>query len=294
MNLAQALQALDAIQKKHEAAQLAAKIAHEVGRRYELQVVDYHARTFGETVWHNEVIPEEELFQCGFIHDFNKHRLLRLAAKAESQGRIRYRDYGMDFLSKDINGVYFAGQAKYRSRGTISANDLGTFLMVVDHRLRSIGHLYTSVHLEINLKEDIMNSQGKLVHHRLGLTPQPQLDDTMEINYELRPFQKDAVAAICNGASEASDRKALEIFCGGGKTLITGHSLRQRNDATIICIAPLKMSVDQLRTRLTPFLPNHKSLLVDSDTGGTTDVADVREAIASESLLVIFSTFMSA
>ena len=327
--LEEAMVALDALRLKHEAQQLAADQARVVGRRYELQVVATHAASTGETVWHNELIPEEELFQCGFIHDFNKHRLLRLAAKAEAQGREgpRFRDYGMDFLSLATNdegrATYHAGQAKYRSRGCIGANDLGTFQSVVWGRLQTTGHIYTTVPLEVNLREDVQNSRGMLVHHRLALSleegeggeiqPADVPAVVEEVGYALRPYQIEAVEALCvpleplvvddeddeEGPPESPDRRALQLFCGGGKTLIAGHALRRRDDAMVVCIAPLKMSVDQLRTRLSPFLPRHRVLLVDSDEGGTTDLEEVRAAVLhaaqeEDGRLVIFSTFKSA
>ena len=325
--LDEALAKLALYEAREDAQRAAADVARRVGRQYELQVVAHHAATTGETVWHNEVIPEEELFQCGFIHDFNQHRLLRLAAKAEAEGRDgpRFRDYGMDFLSRAVDGAgqaeYHAGQAKYRSRGSVGANDLGTFLNVVNYRLRTPGHIYTTGPLEVNLREDVLNSRGMLVHHRLPLAAEADGADGVdvaaaeEVGYELRPYQRDAVDAICapppadeeeeggeEGGSEGgggtANRKALQLFCGGGKTLIAGHALRRRDDALIVAIAPLKMSVDQLRTRIAPFLPRHEVLLVDSDDGGTTDLEEVRAAVArvrdGEGRMAIFSTFKSA
>ena len=305
---------LDAYRRKRAAAQLAAEVARRVGRLYEMQVVAAHGVATGEMVWHNEVIPEEELLQCGFIHDFNKHRLLRLAAKAEAAGRegSRFRDYGMDFLSKDADGVYHAGQAKFRSQGYIGANDIGTFQSVVSWRLRTPGYIYTTCPLQVDLREDVLNSRGQLVHHRLALegagVAAEEVDvEAVEIEYLLRPYQCAAVDAICappvardgdvgegEGDAGAGNRKALQLFCGGGKTLIAGHALRRRDDETIVCIAPLKMSVDQLRTRLAPFLPHHRVLLVDSDEGGTTDLDEVCAEVSREGRLVVFSTFKSA
>ena len=294
--------ALTALLHAHrKAAQEAAIVAQHVGRRYELQVVSHHARAFEHTVWHNDVIPEEELFQCGFIHDFNRHRLLRLAARAEAIGRDgpRFRDYGMDFLAKDVNGVYHAGQAKFRSRGYIGANDLGTFQIVVYGRTQQPGYIYTTVPLEVNLREDVQNSRGMLIHCRLPYEGEEieVAEPAAEIDNELRPYQREAIDAICADADvygETANRKALQLFCGGGKTLIAGHALRRRDDALIVCIAPLKMSVDQLRTRLAPFLPRHKVLLVDSDDGGTTDLEEVRAAVQRAGRMAIFSTFKSA
>ena len=314
--LEEALAELSALMEVREAQQRAAEVARRVGRRYELQVVAHHAALTGQTVWHNEVIPEEELFQCGFIHDFNQHRLVRLALKADAEGREgpRYRDYGMDFLARDVGAEggaeYHAGQAKYRSRGSIGANDLGTFLNVVNYRLRTPGHIYTTGPLEVNLREDVLNSRGMLVHHRLALAAEDAEapPDATEVGYALRPYQRDAVDAICAPPPPAAEegeegggtanRKALQLFCGGGKTLIAGHALRRRDDVLVVAIAPLKMSVDQLRTRIAPFLPRHEVLLVDSDDGGTTDLEEVRAAVArvraGAGRLAIFSTFKSA
>ena len=315
----EALAKLTLFEAREDAQRKAALRSAEVGRRYELQVVAHHATATGETVWHNEIIPEEELFQCGFIHDFNKHRLVRLALKADAEERQgpRYRDYGMDFLSRATDDAgtvtYHAGQAKYRSRGQVGANDLGTFINVVNNRLRTTGHIYTTVPLEVNLREDVQNSQfsvGKLLHHRLALEAEPAVvEKVREVDYELRPYQREAIEALCAppppealAEGGAGGRMALQLFCGGGKTLIAGHALRHRDDALVVCIAPLKMSVDQLRTRISPFLPRHRVLLVDSDEGGTTDLEEVRAAVArvteeagdGERRLVVFSTFKSA
>ena len=267
-------------------------------------------------MWHNDVIPEKELLKCGFIHSFNKNRLLRLAAKADARGcPTRFRDYGMDFLSRTVDDAgraeYHAGQAKYRTHGYIGANDLGTFQSVVWGRLRSTGHIYTTVPLEVNLREDVLNSRGMLVHHRLALFTGDgdanaageveEAPKAKEIDYELRPYQREAINALCappppealvEGGAKGS--MALQLFCGGGKTLIAGHALRRRDDALVVAIAPLKMSVDQLRTRLAPFLSRHEVLLVDSDDGGTTDLEEVRAAVRRAGRLVIFSTFKSA
>ena len=301
---ASALAQLEAIRKREDKQRAAAEVARQVVRRYEIQVAAHHMAVTGETVWRQEVIPEEELFQCGFIHDFNKHRLLRLATKADTERREgpRFRDYGMDFLSRKVDDeghvTYHAGQAKYRRGGFIGANDLGTFLNVVFARLRTTGYIYTTVPLEINLREDVPNTRGMLVHHRLALDAEPDgvqvVTTAAETTFALRPYQSQAVDALV----AAEGRLALQLFCGGGKTLIAGHVLRRRDHAQhvalVVAIAPLKMSVDQLRTRLSPFLPQHTVLLVDSDEGGTTDLEEVRAAVHAGGKLAIFSTFKSA
>jgi superfamily II DNA or RNA helicase/stalled ribosome alternative rescue factor ArfA len=291
-------------------------------REYEHHAIQYHQQTYEHTVWHNDVIPEEELMNAGFIHDFNRHRLCRIARKRESKGKaVKYNDYGMDFLSKDVNGNYHACQAKHYRKRKVVANDLGSFQSVVYCRIKNTGYLYTSGDIEINLKEDIMNSNGMLVHHNLpfhkGEVKQVATKNSInEPSYELRTYQRDAIEAILNqcddvnndsvyniedntdddslGEENQHNRKVLELFCGGGKTIIAGHVLKRTSYDLILCIAPLRVSVEQLKTRLTPFIPSYEVLLVDSDEGGITDVDKVKYIIENRTKpMVIFSTFTS-
>jgi hypothetical protein len=68
--------------------------------------------------------------------------------------------------------------------------------------------------------------------------------------------------------------------------------LRHLNAARIVVAAPLKTLVDQLRARLTPFLPDHASIVVDSD--GTTDIERLRLFIATTERSIVFTTYDSA
>lgn len=275
-------------------------------KQYEFLVIQDHISKYGHTVWHADVIPEMELLAAGFIHDYNKHRLKRIAKKREeenentnkkskSKNKSKYSDYGMDFLIKavDENGTvtYHVGQAKHHTTNKVTANDLGTFFSVVHHRLKTSGYLYTHGNLEVNLKEDIMNSEGRIVHHKVPYFNNDALSDisTDERDLILRPYQQEAIDAILHDGVDV-----LNIFCGGGKTIIAGHILKERNHRTIVCIAPLRLSVDELRRRISPFLPTHEVLLVDSDCDGTTDYEEIRSKITSEKPLVVFSTFASA
>lgn len=68
--------------------------------KYELQVIDEHRKKHLD-IWHWSVIPEEILFESGYIHNFNQTRLNRLYHK---NGKIQ--DYGFDGMSKS-NENYF-------------------------------------------------------------------------------------------------------------------------------------------------------------------------------------------
>jgi len=107
-----------------------------------------------------------------------------------------------------------------------------------------------------------------------------------ETQLELRPYQKEAIKVILGPG-----RKVLDITCGLGKTLIAGHILKESNYEKIICIAPLRISIEQLMERITPFLPKYKHILVDSE--GTTDENIIKKFIIENKNFVIYSTYKS-
>lgn len=266
-------------------------------QEFEYYCIQRHLELYDTHIaWHQSVIPEDELYKAGFIHDFNKTRLLRLAKQREEKGLMRYGDYGMDFLAYDEETkLYHAGQSKYYKEKTLTANDLGTFFCVM-RRTRNHGYLYTldTTKLTCDLRDDIANDLEFIKHIKL-----PDFKSSIvsiessiinETEYELRPYQIEAINAI-----KGEGRKSIEICCGLGKTVIAGHVLKESTYKIVICIAPLRVSVDQLMSRIRPFLPSHyKHLLVDSDSGGTTDVDTIKNTLEKEEYLVIYSTFKSA
>ena len=289
-------------------------------------MVEAHRKAYNHIVWHFDVVPEEELFLSGFINQYNKYRLKRIARKREAKGKsIKFIDYGMDFLAKDIvTNKYFVGQAKHYTSKCLSENGLGTFYGDVYHRVKSIGCLYTSSgKLTEDLRDAIINSDGRIVLHKLPFASKS--DDTPVLTDEtilpLRPYQKEAIECLlkpyehrCDMESEESEksedfeedndsinesyftnRKVLQLFTGGGKTVIAGHVLKTLKPKLIICIAPLRVSVQQLYDRTSLFLPEYQKLLVDSDTGGTTDEEEIKQKIQEHETkpLIIFSTYKS-
>ena len=69
-------------------------------KEYEFYIIKKHKKEYNHVVWHTDVIPEQELINSGFIHNFNKHRLLRIARSRESRGEVvkLFDDYGMDWI----------------------------------------------------------------------------------------------------------------------------------------------------------------------------------------------------
>lgn len=56
----------------------------ELWKEYEYFVCDQHRKEYGEVVWHNDAIPEEHLENANLIHDYNYHRLKRIARRREA------------------------------------------------------------------------------------------------------------------------------------------------------------------------------------------------------------------
>jgi len=272
-------------------------MARNDGQAFEHHVVRAHAAEFDHTVWHTSIVPEDDLHKCKIIHNYNFHRLQRIARRRESL-KIKpvYSDYGLDFLAKDKEGNYYAGQCKNYEKKRVTAGHVASFISIVTFRVGR-GFLYTTSNLVVDLREDLQLSRDgptPIYHRKLPLdfersVTQPPV--VAELDAPLRPYQETAIAALMG-----EGKKILELGCGLGKTLIAGHVLRASPQyKLIICIAPLRISVENLHARLMPFLPRSMPLLVDSDTGGTTDPTIIRSFLnnGGEANLVIFTTFKS-
>ena len=274
---------------------------------YEYAVVEQHRLRPHTRAWHWTNVPEELLFESGYIHDYSRTRKERLMRKkTPQQGVNRARDYGLDGLAvvtmPDGSILYHGLQAKYFHKRRVTAGDIGTFLFkLFDLRTRiptSVGYLYTSTRLEAEMADGVQLPNHPLRH---VLFPwkhpddpgQPDMNrekDILECDLPLRDYQEDALQQL-DGQHGIN---VLHIPCRLGKTLIAGHDIRRRQPPLLIAIAPLKVSVDNLRRRLSCFLPNYHSLLVDSDTDGTTNLKDIRQFLEQEGKKVIYSTFDSA
>jgi superfamily II DNA or RNA helicase len=276
---------------------------------YEYAVVEYHRNMPNTQVWHWSHVPEYLLFESGYIHDYSRTRKERLIRKKEpKEGVNRIRDYGMDAfaLTTDItNGLitYHGIQAKYYHARKVTAGDIGSFLLkLFDIRIKtphSLGYLYSSTPLEYELADSVKipthplrhilypwkhpDGRNKLVNTIISVSPPSECD------YPLRPYQQTALDEL----EEADGINILCIPCRMGKTLIAGNHIKRKSPQIILAIAPLKISVENLRQRLSCFLPNYSELLVDSDTDGTTDAAEIRQFMEPDTPKVIYSTYKS-
>ena len=302
-------------------AAAAVTAARNDGRAFEHHCVQHHRAKYGHTVWHASVIPEAELFAAGVFHNYNSRRMLRNAAlrNARTPGGITspYVDDGIDFLVKKPDedpskrAAYYPGQAKNYAKKAVCANDLAGFfnnLLI----MRAPGYLYTTTRLDCRLRENLMQYPNMYTHEELGfdattaaLTQATVHSD--ETTYGLRDYQKEAVSAILERlVQEEQTKMILHVGCGLGKTLIAGRVFaeikNERKPQIYVCIAPLRVSVANLKDRLAPFFaataesssaPQFRTLLVDSDTGGTTDPVHIGNVLKTRNPIVIFATYES-
>jgi superfamily II DNA or RNA helicase/sulfur relay (sulfurtransferase) DsrC/TusE family protein len=249
------------------------------------------------TVWewgkHNSP-PETILERAGYITSYNKHRLKRLADK--KNGLLR--DCGFDFLSLENDGqIYCGGQAKYYKE-KVTANHIGTFQMYQNnlraHNPKSVGYLYTSSNLQEDLRDCVNNPAFGITHILHKWKPinciEASIVEIEECDLPLYYYQTELLEMMKDGVGLLG----LYIPCGLGKTLIAGHHISRRNPTLIVAIAPLRASVANLKDRLGCFFKNYKSILVDSDESGTTDLTEVCNFLGEDGCKIIYSTFASA
>ena len=270
-------------------------------QQFEWQSISHHRQKYNHIVWHQKDVPEDELFNSGFIHNFNMQRLCRIKKQYECKngpGTYQYSDYGMDFLCYDKEkNTYHAGQSKCYATNKVTARHCGSFQSVCTNRIKTPGYLYTTTELEENFREDLKNSQW-IIHEKLHLDDSApgNVSQQEEVNIELYDYQVEALNALKTERScDGHNRLAIKMFCGAGKTLIVGHHLKQTRFKSVLCIAPLIESVGNLYERLPCFIPEYKKMLVDSAPGGTTDLEEIGSFVQNEEEhKIIFSTFSSA
>ena len=271
---------------------------------YEHAMVVKHAADHPTSqVHHWSHVPEEWLEEAGYITSYNEHRLKRLMAKQEpADGVNRLKDYGADAMARSSDGSYDLLQAKYYKSNRVTAGDIGSFMasllsLQLSHPT-SKGHLYTSSRLQVDLAGFMAHPQYPIRHvlfpwappdKRLEPKKQVVLQDA---DLPLRDYQERALHEL----HEQDGMNALHIPCRMGKTIIAGHVIRSRQPRILVVMAPLKISVQNLRDshRLASFLPAYKSILVDSDVEGTTDRNEIIAFLHTEGPHVIYTTYESA
>ena len=268
---------------------------------YEHKVIDRHISTTNQDARHWQNVPEDWLFECGYIDNYNRERMLRLMYKKKNDGKNRARDYGFDGLARqtiDDKNIYHSIQAKYYNDRTVCCADIPTFIAMqmklVLHNNLSRGYLYTYGNLQVDLR-CLVAIPGYYIRHvkYRWLPPVNEVEAPVPQNQELtlRPYQLEAI----NFLKDKDGINGVNIPCRMGKTIIAGYHIRELNPELVVAIAPLKASVENIQEKLATFLPNHKAILVDSDSDGTTDIEEIRKFLNDSSdKKIIYTTYKSA
>ena len=256
---------------------------------YELYATKHHQNKTNDITYHWKNIPDQILFDSGFINNFNKLRLTRLLNKSKN-----ISEYGLDAFSIDKNNNIHGLQFKHYPNSTLTANKLGTFFSVICNRLysnnsNSKGYLYYDGKLQIDLEDDLKNSN--FIEYEL--LPYKTNNEIIinETDYDLYYFQK---KALVNLNTNWNGVKLLNMPCGTGKTIIIGEYLKVQNYNIIFILSPLKTLVKQMKRRINNFLPNkYKSMLVDSDIDGCTNIDNISQFINDNEFIFISITYDS-
>lgn len=267
---------------------------------YELISVRHHAARYGHMVWHNDVVPLEQLVLAGLI---TSQRVMDNALRRQGLGLIIVPDNGFDFLAReqlsDGTHVYHGGQCKNFGNRKVTPNDLGTFKLKMEYMRAysaapaSKGYLYTTTGVTRDLKE----SQERLhwyTFNKLEFPSDAMRSLAAESELPMRDYQLEAITKVIGPG-----KKIINMFCAAGKGLIAGHVMRDVNTTykLVIMIAPLRLSVDQLRTRMECFVGiGYASILVDTDGTSNKDVIRkaITAALSGAGRLIVYSTFKSA
>ena len=127
---------------------------------YERAMILQHAKTFPQyDVYGWTDVPEQLLYEQGYIHDFNQHRLARLMLR--DTGTVNHlKDFGVDGLAKlketTIKSLprFHLLQAKcYNEQSYLCAKDLGSFFFtLLNPKQSTMGYLYYTCKLQIDLQ----------------------------------------------------------------------------------------------------------------------------------------------
>ncbi len=285
-------------------------------KRYEYDVMEKHRSTYGHITYHWSNIPEDLLFECGFINEINDTKSMRERRLADKRDGIvnSVQEYGLDGIAYEVlddkTGVkrFYGIQCKNYAEGAyLRAKDIATFLSVTFLRLRSKcmdtkGYLYHSCRLESRLAKDLKCSGDLIVpihYENIGTYEEveekkSEVEEDLEAE-ELRYYQKEAVEAL---KEEWDGIGLLNLPCGTGKTTVVGHYLRdmvkEGKVDRIFVFSPLRVLAKQNLNRIGNYIGDgFKRVLVDGDEDGTRDVTGVLESIA-EGKVLISSTYYSA
>ena len=275
-------------------------------KKYEKQAINYHRLKTNQTTWHWNDIPEDDLFNSGYMTDNLTMRMARKRAREEGDTNV-YSEYGLDGLSYNPEKeTYNALQMKYypSKSSYIKASDLGTFQSVVHNRLRklnkdSIGYLYYHGRIEKILEYDLTNGGAFCIENlkynnedeTIIKPTEASISELNENQLVLRDYQIECINALEKADWEQIN--VIEMACGTGKTLVYSN-YASKHYKKVILLQPTRQLVSQQHSRILNFFNQDISnLIVDSDKCGTRNIAEIK-SVWTKDQWVISSTYESA
>lgn len=237
------------------------------------------------------------------------------------------QDTGIDLVAKDVDGTYWAIQAKCYSKARLANGDVATFFMnaLADDQYQHYMIADTAPGYTSNL-ETYFNTHPDLDLVRMDLETMrdANLDwsafvrgtkSKQRATYDPRPHQREAIDAVKQELSK-TDRCSMIMACGTGKTLT---SLRLTEEmlgegGTVLFLAPsislvsqtMREWVNQVRTPINVYVvcsDGKASKLSEESYGQLSDIpfpattnsktVSERFHVKERALNVVFSTYQS-
>ena len=234
------------------------KKLQEEALEYEKYVIQYHFNITNDVTYHWKNIPDEWLYESGYIHNYNEQRKRRLLLATDNY----IGEYGLDGMTYNKELECYQGiQAKhYNEKGTLTANCLGTFLSsIMCIYLKSnklAGILYHTCKLQIDF---LHNSQQCNSIYKFEKVKFNKISTKVEL-FKLRDYQ---IIAINNCIKYHNGVYLTRMACGVGKTTVFSHLAKSYDK--IICMSPLKILVDKNHHSILNNLIDYDNIIFDSD-----------------------------
>jgi superfamily II DNA or RNA helicase len=234
------------------------KKLQEEALEYEKYVIQYHFNITNDVTYHWKNIPDEWLYESGYIHNYNEQRKRRLLLATDNY----IGEYGLDGMTFNKELECYQGiQAKhYNEKGTLTANCLGTFLSsIMCIYLKSnklAGILYHTCKLQIDF---LHNSQQCNSIYKFEKVKFNKIITKVEL-FKLRDYQ---IIAINNCIKYHNGVYLTRMACGTGKTTIFSNLAKSYDK--IICMSPLKILVDKNHQAILNNLIDYDNIIFDSD-----------------------------
>jgi superfamily II DNA or RNA helicase len=218
-------------------------------------------------------IPEQILFDFGFIKSYNDNRL-----KRKTNNINKLEDIGTDiiYITKDDKCIIV--QCKNYSNSII-INDLAGFFFIMCEHIDKIGEIYYTNQISKKISIDRI----KCIHKEFIIQE--------NINI-IKPYDyQNKIIKLAEEYYKINNSSILNLPCGLGKTLISCYI--SMSYKIVIMVTPLKQYAKQNIDRFKLYEKDRKSILIDSD--GTTCIDQINDFIKNnpKSKILLSVTFRS-